>query len=236
MKRVHLSALLAVALMASAAHAAPNLAVVSHSPSGCTSGQPVRTGACSSVYATPKAGDLVRVNPVGNFADWDTDNFKWLEWTQVQPGAKYEAGAQDVPEDTSTSSPLVTAWPWVAKAAVTPPPPPVPVACGTINFTWTLPASMSDGSPLVGLTGFKLYQGTTPASLAALATSFTAASNSYALTGVPGGTWVYAIAAVAAGGEGAKSPVVTAVVACPQTSKIPGVPGTFNASVSLTIP
>jgi hypothetical protein len=83
-------------------------------------------------------------------------------------------------------------------------PPPGPGATGSATLMWTPPSTNTDGTP-VALASFNVYSGTSPASLAYAAT---AAGNttSYAVTGLPAGTYYFAVTAVSTtGAESAMS-------------------------------
>ena len=75
----------------------------------------------------------------------------------------------------------------------------------TVRLTWTAPPSNADGSPLSPLTGYRLYQGTQPQGYGA-PSDLPASATSTTVDGLqPGTTYYFAVTAVSAAGEGAKS-------------------------------
>jgi hypothetical protein len=62
---------------------------------------------------------------------------------------------------------------------------------GTAALTWTAPTQNCDGSPITGLTGYRLLYGTADSGLPATPTAYT-------VTGLAPGTWFFSLAAVTA--------------------------------------
>jgi hypothetical protein len=89
-------------------------------------------------------------------------------------------------------------------ATGSPTPGPGPGATGSATLIWTAPSTNTDGTS-VSLASFNVYSGTSPATLAYAAT---AAGNttSYTVTGLPAGTYYFAVTAVSTtGAESAMS-------------------------------
>ena len=88
-----------------------------------------------------------------------------------------------------------------APPASTPPPPPNPPASHSANVRWFAPTSRLDGLPIVNLTGYRLYYGTSYLNLPQTRIEI---SNPSAVTGqvtgLASGTWYFAVTAFDASG------------------------------------
>ncbi len=86
-------------------------------------------------------------------------------------------------------------------------------ATGSAVLTWTMPTQNTDGSPLTDLTGYRVYYGTNPASLAS-SVSIASGTTTTTIPNLPTGvTYYFAIASVSvSGGEGNKSNVASKTI------------------------
>jgi hypothetical protein len=66
---------------------------------------------------------------------------------------------------------------------------------GTATLRWTPPTTMTDGSSLGNLAGYRVKSGRTAAELAVVATVTNAAATSYTVQNLTSGTWYFAVAA-----------------------------------------
>lgn len=81
-------------------------------------------------------------------------------------------------------------------------------ATGTAALSWLAPTQNTDGSPVTGLAGYRVYHGTTASALNDVFQVSGAASTSYTVSQLPSGTHYFAVAAyTTAGVEGAMSAV-----------------------------
>jgi hypothetical protein len=76
----------------------------------------------------------------------------------------------------------------------------VPGALGTATLSWLPPTLNEDGTPLIGLAGFKVYYGTDSASLNKLVTLNDASLVRYQITDLTPGTWFFGVAAFTTAG------------------------------------
>lgn len=98
----------------------------------------------------------------------------------------------------------------------------------SVDLSYTAPTKNTDGSPLTDLAGFKVYRGTTAANLTLLTTIASPTTLTYKDTGLPPGTWFYAVSAyTTAGVESVRSAVGSAVTTATST---------LTASVKITVP
>jgi hypothetical protein len=88
------------------------------------------------------------------------------------------------------------------------PAPPVPVL-GTAQLTWSAPTANTDGTPIVGTLTYKVYHGL---SAAALTDVVPVTGLTYTYGNLASGTHYFAVSAVSAAGESAKSSVKSKVV------------------------
>jgi hypothetical protein len=86
------------------------------------------------------------------------------------------------------------------------PPPPPPATTGSAILTWTPPTHYTDGSPLTGLVGFKLYWGTTSGVYSRQLAINNPLTRTWTLNDLPAGRWFFAVSALdVSGSESAKS-------------------------------
>jgi hypothetical protein len=79
---------------------------------------------------------------------------------------------------------------------------PAPASSGTgsATLTWTAPTQNTDGSSLTDLAGFRLYYGTDPGLLTAQQLLANPLATQFKVTGLPSGTWYFAVSAYNSGG------------------------------------
>jgi hypothetical protein len=99
-----------------------------------------------------------------------------------------------------------------------PPPPPTPTVTGEATVSWSVPTQNADGSAFTNLAGFRVYRGTSADALNTFV-SAGATARTHTFTGLPAGTWYFALTTLNTLGEesrksGAVSTVVTGT-ACP---------------------
>lgn len=122
---------------------------------------------------------------------------------------------------------------WVPLSSVTlsgpttPPPNPPPTAQSPTAVSWVAPSTMTDGSPLTDVSGWKVYIGTASGSYAS-PVSLPAATTSYTLPQVPGTYYIVVTAVSAANGEGRRSAEVSITIPPPQVLRC------TSASTSVT--
>jgi hypothetical protein len=93
----------------------------------------------------------------------------------------------------------------VTAAAGTPPP-----ATGTATLSWTAPTKNADGSPITGLSGYRIYYGTDPNHFTQTIKISGAASTKYVVNGLAAGTYYFAVSAYnTAGQESVKSNIAS---------------------------
>lgn len=81
---------------------------------------------------------------------------------------------------------------------------------GTASLTWNAPLTMADGSPVVGLAGYKVYFGQTSGSYTQSAPVVGAANTALVIQNLTAGTWYFAVTSVdTAGNESEKSSQVS---------------------------
>lgn len=66
---------------------------------------------------------------------------------------------------------------------------------GTATLTWSAPTQYTNGSPITGLAGYKIYYGSSPTALTSVIAINSPASNSYEFSTLAAGTWYFAITA-----------------------------------------
>lgn len=66
----------------------------------------------------------------------------------------------------------------------------------TATLTWTPPTQNTDGTPLLNLTGYKVYWGTTPGQYPNSVEIMTASQTMYVVDGLTPGTWRFAVTAL----------------------------------------
>ncbi len=71
---------------------------------------------------------------------------------------------------------------------------------GTAELSWSPPTQNSDGTPATELAGYRVYYGQDPQALSFSATLPDPQHTQYTVTGLPAGTWYFAVAAVASSG------------------------------------
>jgi hypothetical protein len=79
-------------------------------------------------------------------------------------------------------------------------PAPAPSGSGTATLTWTAPRQNTDGSSLTDLAGFRVYSGTDPGALAPRQLVADPLATQVQVTGLPSGTWYFAVSAYNIGG------------------------------------
>lgn len=124
----------------------------------------------------------------------------------------------------------------INQPTTTPTPPattPVPVT-SSAALSWTAPTQNTDGSPLTDLASFRIYQGTSAATLAQVAT-VGAAGGAYTTPTLQPGTYYFSVTAVnAAGVESSRSGVVSTTIAPPPVTKTPGAPQNLKITITVT--
>lgn len=71
---------------------------------------------------------------------------------------------------------------------------------GTATLSWNAPTQNTDGTSLKDLSGYRVYYGTSAATMVAVTTVTDPSLRSYKIGGLPSGTWYFAISAVNAAG------------------------------------
>ena len=71
---------------------------------------------------------------------------------------------------------------------------------GTATLSWSAPTQNMDGTTLRDLSGYRIYYGSSAATMVAVATVTDPTVSSYRVGGLPNGTWYFAISAVNAAG------------------------------------
>jgi hypothetical protein len=93
-----------------------------------------------------------------------------------------------------------------------PPPPPTPTVTGEATVSWGVPTQNADGSAFTNLAGFRVYRGTSADALDTFV-SVGAAARTHTFTGLPAGTWYFALTTLnTSGEESRKSGTVSTVV------------------------
>lgn len=91
---------------------------------------------------------------------------------------------------------------------VTAPPPSPPPATGTATLSWDAPILNTDGTALTDLAGYKIYYGTSATALTQQVSISGASTTTYVVSGLPTGTYYFAVTAFASDGtESASSNV-----------------------------
>lgn len=90
----------------------------------------------------------------------------------------------------------------------------LPAHAATVNITWTAPTRMTDGTTITTPITYKLYRGTSAASLTLLVTT-PAGALGYQDTNAPAGDVFYAVSAVVGGVESARTGPVTINIPAP---------------------
>jgi hypothetical protein len=94
----------------------------------------------------------------------------------------------------------------VDTAAPLPPSAPIPLpgppvtGTGTATLSWTVPTQHTDGSSLNDLAGFRVYYGTSTGALLPRYVLTNPMATQFSVTGLPSGTWYFAVSAYSAGG------------------------------------
>jgi hypothetical protein len=84
---------------------------------------------------------------------------------------------------------------------------------GTTTLTWTPPTQNTDGTPIIGLTGYHIHYGTSVNALSATITVTDVSQTSYVVSGLAPGTYYFAVDAFnAAGVDSAESNVGAATI------------------------
>jgi len=117
------------------------------------------------------------------------------------------------PISAPTPTPVPTPAPVPAPApAPVPPPvpapapvPPPPPATYSATVSWTPPALNTDGSSAVGLTGYRIYYGTSPGNLSQSVSVSGGTTSSFAVSGLAAGTYYFAVATLSSAGESSPS-------------------------------
>ena len=106
------------------------------------------------------------------------------------------------------------------------------------TLTWTAPTTDISGNPLAGdaLTGFNVYEGVGAAALAKIG-SVSGTMLAYTVAGLQPGSYTFAVTAVNAAGESAKSASASAsVVQAAPVAAAPGAPASLSVTVTVTVP
>jgi Putative Ig domain len=84
---------------------------------------------------------------------------------------------------------------------------------GTAELSWTVPTENTDGTPLTDLAGYRIYHGTSEASLATVVDVPGASSTTYVFRGLPSGPRYFAIASYnGAGVESSRSSAASKII------------------------
>jgi Putative Ig domain/Fibronectin type III domain len=84
---------------------------------------------------------------------------------------------------------------------------------GTTTLTWTPPTQNTDGTPIIGLTGYHIHYGTSVNALSTTITVTDVSQTSYVVSGLAPGTYYFAVDAFnAAGVDSAESNVGAATI------------------------
>jgi hypothetical protein len=87
------------------------------------------------------------------------------------------------------------------------------VSNGTATLSWTPVTSDTNGTPLVGLAGYKVFYGTSATAMNTTVTLANPSLTSYVVTNLSSGTWYFAVAAYTSGGTlGVQSNVGTKTI------------------------
>ena len=68
-------------------------------------------------------------------------------------------------------------------------------ASGSVTLSWSAPTTDTDGEPVAGLAGYRIYMGADPSDLALRAGVSGAASTSFEVSGLAPGTYYFAVTA-----------------------------------------
>lgn len=90
-----------------------------------------------------------------------------------------------------------------------PTPTPAPPPTYSASVSWTVPSFNTDGSALTDVSGYRVYYGTSPSNLAQSILVAGVGLTSVAVTGLPAGTYYFAVATVNSTGQ---TSVLSAVV------------------------
>lgn len=124
------------------------------------------------------------------------------------------------------------------------------VHAGDATLTWTTPTQRTDGSALTNLASYRIYYGTSAASLTQTASVTNPGLVTYTIQNLAPGTWYFAMTALDAGGlESARTNVVSKVilqappnppgnltVAALLVYQVSGVPNKFQLAAVGTVP
>jgi hypothetical protein len=86
----------------------------------------------------------------------------------------------------------------ISVQALPTPPPPI---TGSVTLVWTTPTQNTDGTPIVGLTGYHIHYGTSASALTTTITITDATQTSYVVSGLAHGTYFFAVDAYDAAGD-----------------------------------
>jgi hypothetical protein len=80
---------------------------------------------------------------------------------------------------------------------------------GSATVSWTAPTTYTNGTPLSlsALQGFHVHYGTAPGALGQEVTVPSASADTYTVSGLPAGTWYFAVSAYTSSGESGLSAV-----------------------------
>jgi hypothetical protein len=76
-----------------------------------------------------------------------------------------------------------------------------PATSGTATVSWAPPTQNTNGTPLTNLAGFKVYYGTSNASLTQIAQVANASATNYVVSGLTSGTWYFYVTSFTTDGE-----------------------------------
>ena len=86
-------------------------------------------------------------------------------------------------------------------------------AVGAATVSWEAPTTNTDGSPLMDLTGYRIYYGSSPENLGHSVQINTIGLQTYVIDDLQAGTWYFAVMAVASNGtESSLSTVVAKTI------------------------
>jgi hypothetical protein len=106
----------------------------------------------------------------------------------------------------------------------------LPSLATNLTLNWTAPTQNTDGSPIAGAITYNVYGGACGAAFTQLQSGITGTTN--VRTNVNPGNWGYAVTAVVANQESARTSPVCTTVAAPVP--VPGTPGGLTVTLATT--
>lgn len=169
-------------------------------------------GACKKVGCGPAFNtDRVRTNDPAN-----KNNQIYESWATLAAGRPVVACLDGKPVAMWTTKGTVQANPPAPPTTVPPINTPPAAFTKALTMVWGAPTANTDGSTLTDLAGYVIYQGTSAASLAKVATVTSAGVLTFTTNALPVGTYFFAVSAVnLAGKESGKSGVISTTITSP---------------------